>query len=784
MPSLYYNEVWSHPDKPLREHLEKVAKIIKCSIEELPLNLPVKKKILSEILYYLGLYHDIGKATSFFQEYLREENEDKKARLKNDPKTKHSLLSAVAAYFAIEEYLKEINFNNDFSFFLPVAGFIAVRRHHTDLQSISEDIKIDESEFIKEQINNLNTDYLLFLPKWKEVFEKLKSFPNSWLLKKLSWNQWIKEDKGVLPYLIQHLFYSLLLDADKHEATIGTKLKRKILPSNMVELYRKEKRFNVPESKINELRNEIYQNVLNQIKILDLEKDRIISLSAPTGSGKTLTSFAFALNLRERIEKEKGYCPRIIYCLPYLSIIDQNAKVIEEVFKIAIGKEPTSDYFLIHHHLSDYTYREENTEYEPDESEILIEGWDSEVIITTFVQLFHTLFTNKNKAIRKFHKIVGSIVILDEIQSFPHTYWLLFKETADTLAKHFNVYFILSTATQPAIFEHSKELVTEKEKYFTFLKRTQVLVKTSSPMTINELKEYIIKSLISKPQSTLVVLNTINSAEEVFRGIKDTLKRSGFEVYYLSSHIVPIERLKRIEAIKNSTNKKVVISTQLVEAGVDIDLERVIRDIGPFDSINQVAGRVNRNFKNENKIADVEIIKLKDERERFFSSYIYDSVLIDATERLIQLFTQISEDNFLNLSEKYYKEVKRVISDDESNKYLDGIKKLNYEYIGNFKLIDEIDKIDIFIELNDEATEVLKQYEELIKIKDIKERKRKFLKIRKEFYSYVISISLKKAPKDLFPEIGGIRFVGKTQLEDVYEKETGFKIIQNSSIWI
>jgi CRISPR-associated endonuclease/helicase Cas3 len=308
-------------------------------------------------------------------------------------------------------------------------------------------------------------------------------------------------------------------------------------------------------------------------------------------------------------------------------------------------------------------------------------------------------------------------------------------------------------------------------------------VKTSSPMTINELKEYIIKSLISKPQSTLVVLNTINSAEEVFKGIKDTLKSSGFEVYYLSSHIVPIERLRRIEAIKNSTNKKVVISTQLVEAGVDIDLERVIRDIGPFDSINQVAGRVNRNFRYEDKLADVEIIKLKDERGMFLSFYIYDSVLIDATERLIQRFTQISEDCLLNISERYYEEVKKVISDDVSNRYLDGIKKLDYEYIGNFKLIEEIDKIDIFVELDDEATKVWRQYKELRKIKDIKERKHKFLKIRGKFYSYVISVLLRKGHKNLPPEIEGIRFVAKTQLEEFYDHETGFKLMPDSSIW-
>jgi len=783
MSSLYYNEVWSHPNKSLREHLEKVAEIIKYSIEDLPLNLPIEKAILSEILYYLGLYHDIGKATPFFQEYLREENEDKKARLKNDSKTKHSFLSAVATYFAIEEYLKEINFENKFSFFLPVVGFITVRRHHTDLLSVGEDIKYNENEFIKEQINNLYTDYLSFLPKWEEVFKKVKLLPESWPLKKLSWNQWIRENKGVLPYLIQHLFYSLLLDADKHEVAVGSKLERKILPSNMVELYREKKGLNVSKSKINNLRNEIYQRVISQVEILNLEKDHILSLSAPTGSGKTLTSFAFALNLRERIRKEKGYYPRIIYCLPYLSIIDQNAKVIEDVIKVAIEKEPTSDYFLIHHHLSDYTYKEEDTEYEPDKSEILIEGWDSEVIITTFVQLFHTLFTNKKRAIRKFHKIVGSIIILDEIQSFPHTYWLLFKETAEALAKYFNVYFILSTATQPAIFESPKELVEEKEKYFTSLKRVQVLIKNSSITTIDELNRYLLESLASKPQNTLVVLNTINSAERVFKGVKDNLKKEGFEIYYLSSHIVPVERLRRIEEIKKSTHKKVVISTQLVEAGVDIDLERVIRDMGPFDTINQVAGRANRNFRYD-KLANVEIVSLKDETGKPFSYYIYDPVLIDTTEMLIKQYPEIPEDLFLDLSVKYYEEIKRRMSKDRSNKYLDSIKELKYEYVGNFKLIEEeIDKIDIFVELDDEATKVWEQYQELLEIKDINKRKFEFLKIRKKFFSYVISIILKKAYKNLPPEKGGIRYISKNQLHEFYDYETGFKHISGPIVW-
>jgi CRISPR-associated endonuclease/helicase Cas3 len=398
------------------------------------------------------MYHDLGKATPFFQEYIREKDPVRKLRLKNKDETKHSLISAVAAYFAVEEDLKNEGFTSEFSSFLPIASFISVRRHHTNLQAVIEDLKLESGEVLKKQVDNLYHEYLSFLPYWSIVYEKLKTLPGVWLLRKRSLVQCLKKPRGVLPYLIQHLLYSLLLDADKHQATIGNLIERKPLPTDMVENYKKTK----SQKGINVIRNEIYQKVVSRVEALNLDQDHIMSLSAPTGSGKTLTALAFAIQLRDRITREKKYIPRIIYSLPFLSIIDQNAKEIQKVFKAGIGKEPTSDLFLIHHHLSDYTYREEDTEYGTDKSEILIEGWDSEIIITTFVQLFHTLFTNRNRAIRKFNKLAGSIVILDEVQSFPHKYWLLFRETAEAMGRCFNTYFILSTATQPAIFDNPR----------------------------------------------------------------------------------------------------------------------------------------------------------------------------------------------------------------------------------------------------------------------------------------------------------------------------------------
>lgn len=782
MSSHYCEEIWAHPDKPLKIHLKKVGEIAESLSQSIPLKI-LDKKIFTDVAHLIGLYHDIGKATPFFQDYLREKDLDKKNRMKNMDETKHSLISAIASYFAVDEYLKE---KDEYSFksFLPVVSFIVVRRHHTNLVSVLEDLKFEKEEVLKKQIDNLYLHCLSFLPYWDVVCKKLKKLPESWKLKKYNLIKWLKENKEIYtPYIIQHLLYSILLDADKHQAAVGEIPGRKSLSSNIIETYRKKREFDKPKTEIDKLRNEIYQKVLNRVDEINLDKHHILSLTAPTGSGKTLSSLAFAFKLRERIFEGKRYIPRIIYCLPFLSIIDQNAEVIKNIFQFTTGKPPQSDQFLIHHHLSDYSYTVENTEYGSDESEILIEGWDSEIVVTTFVQLFHTLFSDKNCAIRKFNKMAGSIIILDEIQNFPHKYWLLFKEMAETMSKYLDSYFILSTATQPAIFENTFEILRENKKYFQGLERTKIMVNIKKPQNITEFTHEAINRIIETEKNTLIVLNTVRAAEAVWDTIKEPLKNKGFETYFLSSHVTPLERLQRIRNIKFSSRKKVVVSTQLVEAGVDIDMEKVIRDMGPFDSINQVAGRANRNFKM--KLGDIEIVLLLDEKNnRPFANYIYDPILIDCSQETLISYGLIKEPEFFNLCNEYYKRVKQRISHDVSRKFIDAIKLLNYEEIGKFKLIEEKwENVDIFIELDDKAEKIWKEYEEIQQTKDFKKRKQRFLQIRNPFYFYVISIPLKKAQENLPPERAGIRYVSKSQLNEYYDLETGFKINPDSLIW-
>ncbi len=789
MSSSSCDEIFSHPGKILRDHLFSVAKIAKESALTIPLNF-LDLAMISDMAYVIGLYHDIGKATTFFQEYLKESNPDQKAKLKNRQETNHSLISAVATYFAVEELLKDKKLENEFKPFLPVASFLAVRRHHTDLRSAIEDLRLGKIDVLNAQVKALNYRYLSFipLPYIDVVWDKLKKINtnNGWPLRKIFFLNLINsiETPNALLYLIQNILYSLLLDADKHEVTVGSHIERNLLRADMVEVFRRNKGFNKSTKLIDKIRNEIYQVVTEQVKNIDLDSDHILSLTAPTGSGKTLTSLAFALNLRQRIIEEKRYLPRIIYTLPFLSIIDQNAKVIEEVFETTDNKSPTSEQFLIHHHLADYTYRTEDSDYETDASEILIEGWDSEVIITTFVQLFHTLFSNRNRVLRKFHKIAGSIILLDEIQALPHKYWKLFQQTAETMAKYFNTYFILCTATQPAIFPKTKELLTKKEDYFKSFNRTQIKLDIKRPKTIAEFVNEFTRHLAdNQNNSIMVVLNTIRSAEDFYRGVKETAKNFGYKIYFLSSCIVPKERLHRIEQIRSSHEKKLVISTQLVEAGVDIDLEKIIRDLGPFDSINQVAGRSNRN--SSIKQGTVEIVKLKDDKNNGqLHSYVYDNILIESTEKILQTYSTINEDAFLGLATQYYEQIRHRMSDDESNEYLNAIKMLNYDEIGKFALIKEKgERIDIFVELDDEATSIWNQYQNIMTITNLWDRKMRFLKIKNNFYRYVISVSLDKAKDNLPPENLGIRFISKNQLEEYYDLETGYKAISKTVIW-
>jgi len=797
----YSFKLKSHPEKLLVDHLKNVGVLSRQAVSDKVLNMD-EVDLLEDVAYLIGITHDLGKATSFFQEYITEKEENKKKSLKAKTHTHHGLLSAFVTYAVIKDYLRQSGRKGGVTDYLPVISFLAVKRHHGNLSNAMDEINevYAERETIlktaEEQIESMD------MTEVRELFSLLLSGEMNCLKidvdnivnyvlndapidigrkeKRLIRNMGQKGD--IDPYFITQFLYSTLLDADKTDAGLdGVNLKRRYLSEDLVDKYRDARHFSTNQENINSLRNQIYEEAVENIKDWNLD-DKIISMNVPTGTGKTLASLSLALKLRERLNKKRNFTPRIIYALPFLSIIDQNYGVFEDVV-ISDGDIMDSRLLLKHHHLADVKYKTEDDEFEVDKSLLLLEGWNAEIIVTTFWQLFHTLFSNRNRQLRKFNKLANSIIILDEVQAVPHHYWQLIHDSLKLLCEKFNSYVVLVTATQPLIFEEEKgeikEINPKKEEYFRGLNRIELVPRIENPLTLEEFEVLLKNDLIEKKEKDfLIVLNTISSAKYIYDFVQD-LELENTKNFYLSTNVVPKERLNRIKEIKEKKEsarpRKVIVSTQLIEAGVDIDTDIVYRDFAPLDSINQVAGRCNRNSAKEDK-GSVSIFILKDDRNELYK-YIYDPFLISTTLDILKpIKGPIKESEFLELNNRYFNAVKSGMGDEKYRKNLACITQLSFKDLSKkFKLIEEdYPKVDVFVELDENATNIWKQYQDLQLEKNHLERSKKYLKIKKEFSEYVISAPEKFA-HNLVSENSDIGYISIHELPYYYDEETGFK---------
>jgi len=805
------SELYSHNGKLLEIHLLEVAKVASSLLEEKPVELQDK---IRDICLLCALLHDIGKATSFFQNYLLDTS-----KVDNERK-QHSILSAFFGFFIALQYFNKTNLFDSF------LVFFLISKHHGDLIDPKHSLNFENEYFalIYEQIDsidpkkfsillcNLASEFPSFFPidDFSAVLGKFKRFIERFEKNAISIRLQIKEQierlHSLEKYLIVNTAFSILLDADKSDVVLDDKtiLKSRIqIPECLVSSYIHSEAFYKKSisSPLNHLRQSAYEEVLN--KIINLNQ-RIYTLTLPTGLGKTLISLSFALKLRTLL----GGNHRIIYSLPFLSIIDQNF----EVFKDVLGHNgipTTSDILLKHHHLSELKYTKSsnnddldwdaeksckqenhpkskssnNDDFDWDASKILIEGWNSEIIVTTFVQFFHTLVSNKNKSLRKFHRFANSIIILDEVQSIPIKYWQLIRNLMIELVNTFNSYLVFVTATQPLIFDQKEcyEL-SNPEKYNSKLNRIEIIPFVQTPVTIEEMVE---KFQFGK-NSILFVLNTIASARETFNLIIQKWSNTTF----LSTHVVPFERMQRINEIKKKLKAKepiVVVSTQLIEAGVDIDFDIVVRDLAPFDSIVQSAGRCNRNGCSKGQVFVFYLKKEDEDRQSFYSTKIYDAVLLDITRSILLSREQITESEIHQLSQQYFQETLNRKNQQESKLIIDCIRFLQYSSpdegaftIEKFKLLDEkYFEIDVFIELDENAQKLWEMFVELYRDNSIDrfERKRKFAEFKTDFYNYVISIpkNASNRPVDFLVELG-LGHVPLPELDYYYDIHTGFKV--------
>jgi len=785
-------DLFSHPGKKLRDHLTAVADYCETAHHSARpdfSSLGYTYEVLSVFSRTLGVCHDFGKATPFFQEYLFAD-EKTRAKLKTKPETHHGLVSAVFAYYCMRALLKSKP--DAQSSLLPFIGFVLVRRHHGDLINFFDetaDIRNPEKiEVLKRQCALIRKDLLTALYEGlipeetirgflQEIDETVASIVQDGKLFHLKPRlEQVQGDTAMEIFTLY--FYSLLLDGDKLDAAeITAERNMAGLRADLVDIYRKNHEFSGSTPAMNRLRDEIYEDVTSKVGTIDLSQT-IYSLNVPTGTGKTLTSTSFALKLRERISNETGITPRIIYCLPFMSIIDQNYDVISSVFSSSFRGEIPSDILLKHHHLADISYTASDDEnYDADASRLLIEGWHSEFIITTFVQFFHTIISNRNRAIRKYHTLANSIIILDEVQSIPHHYWLLFHDLLQTLSRLLNIHVVFVTATQPLIFDEEKqgeivELASKKSKYFSSLDRV-ILTFNREPLSLQDLIIKIQERVRIEPEKDfLIVLNTINAAKKVYTELS-SVSETDTEFVFLSTHIIPKERLARIRKLRDPNNKKrkVIVSTQLIEAGVDIDVDVVYRDMAPLDSINQVAGRCNRNSRRNS--GEVQIVTLEDKGKQYCKS-IYSSFLLDKTKIVLEGKDNVSEQQFLALNSQYFRLVKELHSEDPAQDCLDLIRYLKFSALHDtFHLIEnDYPKMDVFVECDGAAHTLWQEFVD-IKSRSLAERRRDFLKIKRQFLDHVISVPEKYA-KGLFRDDLNIGHISQEELKIWYNPETGF----------
>ncbi len=512
-----------------------------------------------------GLLHDLGKGSVVFQEYIRKVTGFESEEMIGEAPVRGPNHSSHGAVWVIDNW-KGINAK---VFAYLIAG------HHAGLPDWHNEIGGGGSLSVR--LSKKEVDKLPELShEWQEnVVGNLLppiSAPCNARLDLASFHLWVR------------MLYSCLVDADyldteqfmentnaaqrgTHQSLLELKEKFDDYMDTLVRLAEK--------TDVNNLRHQIYKECQHAAT----QQPGFFGLTVPTGGGKTLSGMAFALNHALVHEKK-----RIIVVIPYTSIIEQTAQEYKKIFG--------EDNVLEHHSNLD-------PEKETVQSNLATENWDAPIIITTNVQLFESLFAAKSSQCRKLHNIVNSVIICDEAQMIPSDYLQPILAVMQGLVNFFKVSIILSTATQPALtgiigsgiaeftgIDHGcvREIISEPEKMSRKFQRV-IVHHAGKYKEWNELAEVLVSH-----QQLLCIVNTRNDCRDLH-----ALMPEG--TFLLSANLCGEHRSKIISRIKSLLrNKKPirVISTQLVEAGVDIDFPVVYRAMAGFDSIAQAAGRCNR----------------------------------------------------------------------------------------------------------------------------------------------------------------------------------------------
>lgn len=792
-------DIYSHAEKT-NEGKKCGSKLLETHVSGVAnTSILLKSKVHLEVmtdnlLEEIVMFHDLGKYTPFFQTYLLENG-------KIDWQLKqHAKFGAYVVYEKLRQQDKLAD---------ALLAMYVIVHHHGNLTDF---------ELLKRLANEDSDDNWVF-EKQRESIKKLGVEFTSQIAKEIGGGDielffkypvkkgfrkavadFLAKNRTIQTYFLINYLFSLLIEADKLDASKTAVYSKIAIPENAVDAF-------LGNRSGNNLRNAVRQSVINRLLSLDLQKQRLFTLTAPTGVGKTFTALDVALKLRHHVPALQN--AQIIYALPFINIIEQGFSEYNK----AVGD---SAKILAHYQYADIFGDQPKEQFknldvyddaEPTYTQNLmaLETWQSDIVVTSFVQFFHTLIGYKNKVLKKFSHLANSIVILDEVQTLKLSQLPLLGTAIYYLSKYLNTYVIMMTATKPKIlqlaYEHilnqegeppidyqSLELLQENKNIYESYQRTKIVSLIDENLKTAENQEevfvsvYLEKTWI-KTESCIIVVNKVNRCIRLYDAVKSFLEEKGFDnpIYCLSTNIIPAQRFETIQKIKGDIKDgiaPILIATQVVEAGVDLNFDKGFRDLGPIDSIIQVAGRINREADPQNPTNPHLPLYVVDFGD---CHSIYGLPTEVQARKALTKKVEYLKSEYLELVEGYFNIISSDKHFDDSLKLFEAMKNLRYNgeaptplhYVSDFALIEgNKNTVSVFVLADDRAVKVKEAYEKMV---DKELNKEDFNRdFKREFHQRIIAV-----PKyycdhlEVFNASLGIDYL-KVAAYDDYDQNTGF----------
>jgi len=581
----------SHPEKLLKDHLEGVWH----KAEEIAMYHGYDELI--ESLKNICVTHDLAKAHERFQKHL----------VQKGIKYAHAEPSSIITFMMSKDVFQAE----------------LVRRHHSYLEDFEQIAvfwrELDYTDAIKQvsEFAGKEGSFYIDEKQWHSSLRILRqieadetNFDSLWLRLRLLYSILITADRLDSIGVDDINFENIQYDEEKFERYIET------LPKDELTSWRTE------------IRTETIENVDK------IEGPGVYTISLPTGAGKTLIGLQSAMKLASKFSLKT-----IVYVLPFISIVDQNTDVaknvcdkVQEDHHLVSMERETEDLTTLERFVISFRY------------------FKDPLIVTTLAKFWEVLYSPAANDSMSLHRLKDAVVILDEPQSIPAKYWQGFGETLKFLSEKLGTHFILMTATQPMIAK-GEELAPK----VSFPRNRHEYNVSNEKITLDDMKVIIDENASYHNRSSLVIVNTRKEALESFVLLKKIL---GENLLFLSAWVIPEERMKRIKKLKELEKlgmRRNLVSTQVIEAGVDLDFDYVFRDIAPFDSIIQAAGRCNRRMMNEvGRIDIAEIVREDNPSGRSYASYVYDDISLDVTKEILIQRRKFSEMDVQEMLSKYY----------------------------------------------------------------------------------------------------------------------------------